>query len=244
MPIKFVTDEAALMVGKALVIADIHLGIEKEYYDSGIKLPSQLEKTRGRIDRLIRQTKAERLVFLGDLKHKVPGTSWQENREIPEFVNYFDRKIETELVLGNHDADIKGLIPNIRLHSKGLLVDDAYLTHGHLWPDETFLKADYVVIGHTHPLVQIRDSLGYSWRMPVWIRAGLLKKRLVERYPKAKALPELVIMPGFNEFSGGINMNGDRLAENRFGPLVKSADLKKGEVYLLDGTFLGELKRL
>lgn len=244
MQLKFVTDEAALLAGKALIIADLHLGIEKEFYDSGIRLPSQVNKIKARIEKLIENTEAKKLIFLGDVKHKVPGISWQEQREVPEFLNYFNRKIDTELVLGNHDTDLKGLIPNIKLHKKGLMLEGVYLTHGHLWPDAGFLEAGYVVVGHTHPLLEITDRLGYSWRFPAWIKAGLVRKKILEKYSPGKRLPELVIMPSFNEFSGGVRMNSSKLFRERFGPLVRSSNLKKGKVYLLDGTYLGELGRL
>ena len=78
--LKFITGEPALMVGKALVVADLHIGIEHEFRQAGLKVPSQLEGIVKRIDALIEKNKADRLIILGDVKHKVPGVSWQEEK--------------------------------------------------------------------------------------------------------------------------------------------------------------------
>ncbi|MHC4479340.1 MAG: hypothetical protein ACYTEL_27285 [Planctomycetota bacterium] len=92
--IKFVTGKPALLVGKSLVVADLHLGIEREFYQSGIKFPSQTEKIKDMVEGLVKITKAERLILLGDVKHKVPGISLQELREIPQFLEHFSGKLE------------------------------------------------------------------------------------------------------------------------------------------------------
>jgi len=36
--IKFVTNAPALLAGKTLVVADLHIGIEQEFFRSGIKI--------------------------------------------------------------------------------------------------------------------------------------------------------------------------------------------------------------
>lgn len=254
---KFLTSEPALLLGrsekhpfkgvhgktKALVIADLHLGIEYEFYKSGIRIPSQLEKITERIEKLLKLTKAGKLIILGDVKHKVPGLSWQELREVPEFINKINRKIPVEIVPGNHDPGLSGLIPNIKIHpASGFLLGDCWLMHGHAWPGEEFLKAKYVILGHNHPVIEFRDKLGYVWREPVWVRAELNKKKIGEKYRKVKTLPEIIIMPVFNEFAGGISLNSKERSFS--GPLGRCAETGKAEIYLLDGTFLGELGKL
>src|SRR3989338_1481879 len=107
--IKFITGEPALVFNKNLVVADLHIGIETEYRKSGITIPTQLEKMKEKIDGLIKKSKARRLIIIGDVKHQVPGVSFQELREVPEFFNYFSGKIETHIVLGNHDSEIGAL---------------------------------------------------------------------------------------------------------------------------------------
>ena len=118
MTIRFLTDEPALLItdktyGKILAIADIHLGIESELYNNGIVIAPQSKKLFDKIASLIRLTKADKLVIIGDLKHKIPGISFRELKEIPKFMKPLAEMIDVILVKGNHDTELHGLFPNI-----------------------------------------------------------------------------------------------------------------------------------
>jgi len=243
---KFITNEPALLMEKTLIVSDLHLGIEYEFYQSGIKVPSQTEKIKQKLDSLLRVTKAKTLIFLGDTKHKVPGISYQEMREIPELLEYFSSKTKLICVMGNHDPGLEDLAPKtVSLRpTQGFLLDNIYLNHGHTWPAKDFLKAKYIVIGHVQPQIEFRDRLGYVWREQVWLRAELNKTKLKEKYGKIKNLPELIIMPAFNPFAGGHAINRKVEVKEHANPLVKCANMKKAKIYLLDGTYLGELGKL
>jgi putative SbcD/Mre11-related phosphoesterase len=245
---KFITDEPALQIGDTIVIADIHMGIEHEFYKSGIKLPSQMPKVLEKIKRIVKATSARKLIILGDVKHKVPGMSFQEMREIPEFFQQLAGIIKTEVVIGNHDAGLKKLAGQVRFHSsRGFLLGDAYLMHGHTYPDKPFLLAKWVVMAHNHPLIEFRDSMGYRWNERVWVKAnfrkqeldGLKKKLKLKELPKN--MPEVIVMPAFSEFAGGRSITGQ---ENFMGPLAKFLDYSRSKIYLLDGTYLGRLVEL
>lgn len=251
MALKFIHDKPAVMIKKTMIISDIHIGIESSFYKKGIKIPSGTERMAGIIIDMIKKNKAKELVVLGDIKHKVPGSSFQEEREIPEFLNSLKKYCKITLILGNHDGEIADMgIDDIKT-TKHLILDDSYLTHGHMWPDESFLQCKSMIIGHEHPQIEFRDELGYRHIQNVWVKAALEPEKIKERYKKArikKKLPELIIMPFFNEFCGGIAMNKDNSNIKRtegkpgLGPVARSADLKNGDIYLLDGTYLGKLK--
>ena len=250
----FVTDEPALLLEsrgeRILVVADLHIGIEYDYHIRGIRIPSQTKKIVKRIDDLIDKTKASRLVILGDVKHKVPGISRQELREIPEFFRHFASRVRVDVLPVNHDGGLKAYLPkSVKFHkSSGFRLGDLFFTHGHAWPSEDFLKASFVVTAHNHPQIEFRDSLGYRWSEPVWIRAELRKSAITKKYKKATHLPELVVIPCFNEFAGGVALN--RKNENPeqrkpfLGPLIKNIRESNARVYMLDGVFLGELGKL
>lgn len=248
--IKFITGKPALLVGKSLVIADLHLGIEREFHNSGIKFPSQTEKVRDRIDDLIEETEPEMLIMLGDVKHKVPGISLQEVREIPKFLRHFSERLEVGIVPGNHDAGIGDFAPKaVKIHpATGLRLDGVFLNHGHTWPDPVFMQCGTIVLGHQHPLVEFKDKLMYRFVEPVWIRGRLSRGRIEARYKTVpKSLPSVVIMPAFNEIAGGIAINSSprgRPAEDVLGPLMRSVDKKTVSAHMLDGTCLGKLKDL
>ena len=219
MAIKFLTNEAAaLLPGRLLVIADLHIGAEHEFRQAGIKIPSQTKKLLEKALQLVKQTKAKKLIILGDIKHKVPGLTFQEEREVPAFLNTLNRdhNIDVEIVPGNHDDGLQRLAPGLTIHpSTGLLVGDAYLTHGHTWPSPDFLEASHILSGHRHPVIELRDRLGYVWRERVWIRTSLNREEISKKYntkstkpikPKSK-LPEIVMMPAFNDMVGGTALN-------------------------------------
>lgn len=241
---EFLTSEPAVLVNKTLVIADLHIGIEHEFYRDGINVPSQTEKMAKSIEKLLKQTGAERLVIIGDVKHKVPGISWQEEREIPQFLKRLSKIVKVEVVPGNHDGNLKRLAPGVKIHpSPGVALKNIYLNHGHTWPKPSFLKTDYILIGHSHPGFEFKCSLGYRWLEPVWVRAKLDKSRLAKKYRNVRKAPELIVMPAFNPFVGGVAVNRF-VEEGLLGPIIKCAELKGSRIYLLDGTFLGELGKL
>lgn len=251
---KFVTGKPALVIGKTLVIADLHIGVEYEYYKSGIRIPSNTENMRKEIENLVKLTNAKNLVILGDVKHKVPGITKQELREIPDFLYSFGTKLAVDVIPGNHDPGLKDFIPNnIRFHNnRGFGTKECYFLHGHTWPSPEFLEKKYVFVGHEHPQVEFRDKLGYRFVEPVWLRAKLDREKIRKKYKLPKCLPELIVLPRFNRLSGGIPMNRpvsdiEKVHETYhtgIGTLVRASKLSSARIYLLDGTFLGELKNL
>ena len=246
---RFLTGEPALLAGKKLVVADLHIGVEHSFYRAGVKVPSQLASIIERIDSLLDSTGARSLVILGDLKHKVPGITWQELREIPVFMKHFSERVRIELVPGNHDADVAKVLMksdyNLFVHpSSGVSADGFFLCHGHSWPDREFLKSEFLVMGHSHPMVEFQSELGHRWTEPVWVRAELDRKKIEKKYGKMKKIPELIIMPAFNRFAGGMALNRPEREREWLGPIARCARMDRALLYLLDGTFLGELDKI
>jgi putative SbcD/Mre11-related phosphoesterase len=254
-----------MLPGRVLVIADLHIGAEHEFRRAGIKIPSQTGKMLERITSLVRQTKARKLIILGDIKHKVPGLSFQEEREVPHFIGTLANETgaDVEIVPGNHDDGLQNLLPAVRFHpSTGLLLGDVYLTHGHTWPSADMLEASHVISGHRHPVIELRDRLGYVWRERAWVRTTLDKSKLKKRFKSLGKSPgkplasaglvkqEFIMMPAFNEMVGGSALNKkkqDFKLKRRptpLGPLIRAAKARSAKVYLLDGTYLGELGKL
>ncbi len=239
-------NEPALVVEntfKTLVIADVHLGIEWELYQSGFSIPSQFEKRKMRIHDYIIKVKPERIVLLGDIKHNVPITSWQERQEVPGFLKELSAFAHLDIVPGNHDGDIEELIPeNVTLHGmRGFVLDDVGYFHGHTWPDVELFSASHVVMSHNHPTIRFTDSLGHGVSEEVWIRTYFIEKAIKEHYGEIKwSSPEVIIMPAFNELCGGIPFN-ESIHEELLGPVFANhaIELEKARAFLLDGTDLG-----
>ncbi|MDW7725575.1 MAG: metallophosphoesterase [Candidatus Methanoperedens sp.] len=232
---------------RTLVISDIHLGIEWELYHSGISIPSQVDKRKKRIKRYIEIVNPDRIVLLGDIKHNVPGTSWQEKEEVPDFLSWLALSRKVDIVPGNHDGDIECLVPeNVTVRDmKGCIIDGVGYFHGHTWPDIGLFSASYVVMSHNHPAVRFTDSLGHSVSEQVWIRTHFLKKPIIEHYGDIGEWenPRVIVMPAFNELCGGIPFN-ESLREELIGPMFANhaVELDMARAYLLDGTDIGTIK--
>lgn len=254
-----IINEPALVVSntaKTLVIADIHLGIEWDLYKSGFSIPSRMEQHIKHIHEYMEQITPNRIILLGDIKHNIPGISWQERDEIPRFLETIAQYAPIDIFPGNHDGNIDFLLPeevDITLHSsKGAVLDGVGYFHGHTWPDPKLLGARYIITAHNHPIIRFTDSLGYATVEPVWIRTGLKCDVFAQHFRSidfSKAGiwgdPKIFIMPAFNELCGGVAFN-ESLHEDLLGPLFSSQgfDLDNAKAYLLDGTNLGMIKNL
>lgn len=248
---RFIKNFPALFIQeiKALVIADLHIGFSFELDKSGIKIPSQVNDMKRTIRKLIKKTSAKRLIINGDLKHEVPGISYQEMREIPEFLKEISEVVRVDLVKGNHDTFLEKLsLEGIKIHgSRGLKLERFGFVHGHAWPSKKLLTCDYLILGHTHPVVQFKDKFGYRMIEPVWVKGKIQKEKIKEKYKlKKTGRLEVIIMPAFNHLLGGTVINDKRANDELLGPLLKNefVDMKNAEIYLLDGTYLGKLKNL
>ncbi|WP_440954510.1 metallophosphoesterase [Methanosarcina sp. Mfa9] len=254
-----ILNEPALTVTNtetALVIADIHLGIEWDLYRSGINLPSRMKERLIKIEGYIEESAPDRIVLLGDVKHNVPQVSWQERDEIPRFLEALAAYAPVDILPGNHDGGIELLFnrqKDIRVHSaRGVVLDGVGYFHGHTWPAPELLGAGSVVTAHNHPTVRFTDSFGYSTNDPAWIRTRFNPEVLRERFKNLDfndkitwANPEVFIIPAFNELCGGVPFN-ESSYEDLLGPAFSSGsiELDSAEVYLLDGTRLGLVKNI
>lgn len=248
MPIKLLTDYPVAFIPdrKILVISDTHIGVETDLSHAGIRIHKQIEKFKDILDKLIDLTKAKTLVILGDVKHKVPGASIQELRDIPKFLEYLSTKVKVFITKGNHDDFLETLVPaNVKLYdSKGFKIGKYGFFHGHAWPSKKLMQCDYLFMGHIQPSIQFEDKLGYRSRQQVCLK-GKLNQNVIKKKYKITSTGKLniIVLPSFNSLLGSLNVMEK---ENLFGPLLtsKAMNLDDMRTYLLDGTYLGMLKCL
>lgn len=255
MAIKFITDYPALLIsdrkhGKVLVIADLHLGLEHQLYQDGITIAPQAERFKKTIAELLKMTKADKLVIIGDLKHKVPGISFRELKELPKLVNFLRMRTHVILVRGNHDVELKEISESIEVHgSHGFSIGAYGFFHGHAWPDKELLKCDYLFTAHIHPTVEFVDDFGFRIVEKVWVKGKLDEKVIRKKYKIKKKKEKLgkmetIMFPSFNPIISGMPLNSKR--KSYIGPLLSSGalNLNKAEAYMLDGTRLGKIKKV
>lgn len=227
-----------------IIIADLHLGVEHAIADAGMQIPRRTWEIQEKMIDLCKKNEADRLFILGDIKHSVPGTSWQETQELPEFFRGLLREIgRIEITIGNHDTSLEKLLPeDIKLHeADGFNYAGVGLAHGHKWPSSEVVENDVLVLAHNHPTITLVDELGVSHNYPCWVRGTTVEEKLIQRYGdrfKGKKT-EVILIPSFLEFGSGTVVNEkDR---GLLGPFLKNGllDLMRSSVFLLDGTNLG-----
>ncbi|HDM37037.1 MAG TPA: metallophosphoesterase [Candidatus Syntrophoarchaeum butanivorans] len=230
-----------------LVMADIHLGIEVELSQFGLHLPDQTQKILNRILGYILERNPDRVVLLGDIKHNIPQVTRVEEKGILALIEQISKHTQVEIIPGNHDGRIRDLLPdtpNVILHGTGgAVIDGVGYFHGHAWPSEEVLEAEHLIMGHNHPVIQFKDTFGYTIHERVWIRAKCEFSVLKDHYPSLQSWkdPCCMIMPAFNELCGGITFNAGH-EEDLLGPMTSRVlRIDEAEVYLLDGTFIGRI---
>lgn len=228
----------ALKVGSALVIGDLHIGVESHLRSKGFHLTSHTSAMSESILEAA-DDDVNRLIVIGDVKDSVPGSTKQEYVEIPEFFEgLFERFDRIDVVRGNHDTLIEEFLPpRVRIGpATGIKLDAVGLAHGHMWPSKEVMDCDVLVLAHNHPTVMFKDGIGRCTTEPCWMR-GTFKTNSDPRFP---VLPRsFIVIPAFNRMLGGspVNSRSDEL----LGPVLNSdlLDLDNSHLYLLDGIDLG-----
>ena len=237
-----ITNQPALFIKKKqiLVVADLHIGIERELRENGLNISSQTNLLLKKLIAIIKKYNPKKIILLGDVKHNIPTSTIQERKDVIFFIDNILSYAELHLFLGNHDGNIRKLLPSdVVLHpSDGDVIDDIGFIHGHRWPREEVMNCSHVIVAHTHPTVELTDRLGFKSYMSCWIRGDVFCN-LSDRYPNMVS-PKIVVMPAFNPYCGGIAVN----VEQVIGPFNKILNVVDSEVFLLDGSYLGKLKNV
>ena len=174
-----------------LLVADLHLGKAATFRNAGIPVPEgSAQADLARLERLVRDTAARRLIVLGDLFHARSGCT---QAVFDEFAASRARRPGTEVLLipGNHDRAI-GKIP------ASLGIDSCLRTHDE--PPFHFVhepatdlpepgRTCFTIAGHLHPTVVLRSPSG---------------DRITERCFVAEEAT--LVLPAFGSFTGGHRM--------------------------------------
>jgi len=246
-----------------LLISDVHLGFEEELAESrGVKFPPQHPVILERIERLLKRHNISHLFVIGDVKHTLLTDRYYNWEVIPEFMETLVKQIKTTVIPGNHDGDLRALLPRdvIVTDVRGILIgpenEQVGLLHGHSWPSADVLDAKMIVVGHNHPTIRrFRDASvpkidrssrrRYAGTVPVILKTKL-DKNCVRRAMGVLESPDdnecvLITLPSFNELLSGIPINYPK--SEFLGPLFenKCANLSDSEVSSTDGIYLGSV---
>jgi len=237
---------------RGLVVGDYHAGIEAGLrYERGVELPNRGPARRQRLLELLRIERADRLIVLGDIGHRIGSVEGAEREELDALYTAVveESGIPITVAPGNHDGGLRELWGersgvDILSLSGDLLgeADTVGVCHGHTWPDPALLSADVICMAHEHPTVKLQDSVGGYRTETAWLRGRLDRAVMaagVDAEPESLTWgdPELVVVPAFNDRSGGTWVNVD--GEGFLSPFLPGG-LVEADCYLLDGTRLGE----
>ena len=146
-----------------LFVADYHLGKAASFRKAGIPLPSgTTSENVDRLDRVVRDTGAKRVLFLGDFLHSAAGRA---PRTMARFRAWREAHPDLALTLvrGNHDARA-GDPPadwNFEVMDAGERVGPFVLNH----EPGASRHGGYALAGHIHPAVRLHGS-EMSLRLP------------------------------------------------------------------------------
>jgi len=233
-----------------LAISDIHIGLEDKIRRNGI-----LIDPRQNIDESIRlmtnihwETGVNELIILGDLKSSIRIITRTEWDNVPYFLESLNKLFNIYLIPGNHDGNIKQLLPeNVNLmRSKGMEFDNILLTHGHTLP-QIGMNIEKIIVGHLHPIIQKEGSILQGNK--IWVKINLTKKDLLGKNHKQNTRKlEMIIMPHFNNilnYYGKRNRNTSATSGKSKLPLLDNMinrlnwSVEKAFLFMMDGSIIG-----
>ena len=185
---EFMPQGPALIVGntmRVLVVADTHFGAETFLARHGLHIQSNSDERLNRLLKCIDDSKCDLLVLLGDVKHSIPVTTWQEINEMPRIFSKIREKVPFKVMPGNHDVGIERFLEDGELLEKeGAVIDGVGYIHGHTYPSADLLGR-LIVCGHAHPVVCLYDEVGCSLRsQPAYLLCSLDAGEYISKYRK------------------------------------------------------------
>ena len=236
---RIIDSEPALILEekrKNLVISDLHIGFEDKFSSNKntVKKNSSINEIISNVTKIIKKENPETLILLGDVKSSIQSITDLEWKDIPYFFEEIKNSLEVILVPGNHDSHIDRLIPNdvTVISSKGMILDDVLLTHGHTMPSKNYSSVNNIIMGHIHPVYFDKNSLLNGER--IWISIKSDKSKI---FPDTKGNLNITIVPSFNPY---FYATEKKYYKKSISPIVeKIKETSVAKIVTLDGTIIG-----
>ncbi|MEM3499667.1 MAG: metallophosphoesterase [Candidatus Bilamarchaeaceae archaeon] len=236
MVLRFLYNEPAIFYKKALIIGDVHFGIEKRLMEKGIYENTLSERLKQKIENLIYNTKAKKLIIAGDVKDEI--TILDEITM--KLINSLCDNVEVIIVKGNHDGGIEKT-KAIVVDASGFLYGQVGVIHGHSWPNEEVMSAKWIVSAHQHPQIRFTDKSGKVHSEPCWVVAIANPAEISKYYNNFNKKSKLILMPAFNPLVGSAIKKGEHL-----GPILNNNLFKLNDALLFNmhGVLIGKLSEV
>jgi len=236
---RIIDSEPALILEagrKNLVISDLHIGFEHKFSSNKTtnRKNSSINEIISNVTKIIKKENPDTLILLGDIKSSIQSITKSEWKDVPYFFEEIKNSLEVILIPGNHDANIDKLIPNdvTLISSKGMIIEDVLLTHGHTMPSENYSNVNNIIMGHIHPVFFDKRSLLNGER--IWIS---IKTEKSEIFSSAKGKINITITPSFNPY---FYATEKRYYKKSISPIIERIkDSAIAKIVTLDGTIIG-----
>jgi len=228
---------------KYIAVSDLHIGLEAELGAKGITVrPNMVDEMACELIALADSEHVDGVILLGDIKHTVGSISKQEWDDIPAFLKRLSSKLEVYLVPGNHDGNIRHIVPQAvnMISSRGMILEDTLLVHGHSMPSDVRSHVKRIVMGHLHPIFLKQRSLLNGER--VWIYLQARKEALFSEH----GVVDILIIPSFNPY---LYAMGPKSYRKSISPIITRVmafkdGVEKCIVATLDGSIIGDAAAL
>ncbi|MCX8184175.1 MAG: metallophosphoesterase [Sulfolobales archaeon] len=164
---------------RILILADTHIGFEEEISSKGGYIPRfQLKNTLRILEEAFSSVSVDRVIFAGDIKHLFNTLGRLEKLELAELLTYVKKHVEDVVVVrGNHD----NFLPAMRKRFDFEIVDSFLLppfivVHGHkqLGEELSSQSWSYLIMGHEHPSIALRDTIGFIGKFSCFLVGNML----------------------------------------------------------------------
>ncbi len=204
----FLSDE------NSVVISDLHLGFEEEMNLHGLFLPKlQRKHVENMVDKIIERFNPDRIIINGDFKHEFSRNLPQEWDDIIHFIDRYSGKLNLTFIRGNHDNFLMTILSRRKYDLLDYYETESYyIYHG----DRDLGLKKLTVLGHEHPAVVLRDSVGGTYKIPAFV------------YDRKDGI---LISPAMSFFSSGTDVTESLLSDEHFTPVLKKVNPDNFRVY-------------
>lgn len=162
--LSIVSPWTALLLEKenALLVSDLHIGLEDMHERKGIHIPTSiLPRIIKSIITSAKELGCSKIIILGDIKHEFGEPKEEEWFGVRKLVKQIrEAGCTPEIVRGNHDNYIILILRElgVPLHQPSLELGKFLLMHGHLELYRAEAKGKHIIMGHEHPALAIKDD--------------------------------------------------------------------------------------
>gem|GEM_PF-214576 len=236
-----------------LILGDLHIGFEEKFRAQGVKIEASVDRLIEEIKSIADLWKITDIVINGDVKSSITNITSSEWEKVPKFFDGICDDLNVKVILGNHDAGIKQLLPaKVDVaDSTGLLLGNNLVMHGHTNPILKYRNCKRLIMGHLHP-IYLKKGSPLSGQ-PVWIFAkvprtyvfqGMIAESVASH--SGEDLVEVIVMPSFNlDLIVSAYSKDTAREERRTAPMVRSLyRAEEAAIVTVEGDLIGDASLL